>query len=101
MGTHTRAVPYRGGTSPYPDSFYTDVDYLEQALGWESVYVYNREDFGPGSLAGRTSDREVMLDRPLREKLPELNPGLPDSEYEAVRQIAAISASQTLRRHQP
>ena len=25
-------------------------DYLQQQLGWESVYAYNNEDFGPGSL---------------------------------------------------
>ena len=37
-------------------------DYVEQ-LGWESVYAYNNEDFGPASLLGRTSDREVVLMR--------------------------------------
>lgn len=31
----------------------TTVDYLEQRLGWESVYAYDREDFGPQSLLGR------------------------------------------------
>ena len=25
----------------------TTAEYLEQQLGWESVYVYNNEDFGP------------------------------------------------------
>jgi len=52
----------------------TTADYLEQQLGWESVYAYNNEDFGPDSLLGRTSDREVVLTRILREKLVELNP---------------------------
>jgi hypothetical protein len=33
----------------------TTVDYLEQRLGWESVYAYDREDFGPQSLLGRSS----------------------------------------------
>ena len=28
----------------------TTADYLEQQLGWESVYAYNNEDFGSGSL---------------------------------------------------
>ena len=74
----------------------TTADYLEQQLGWESVYAYNHEDFGPGSLLGRASDREVVLERTLRAKLAELNPGLPDSAYDdAVRQITAVSASQT------
>ena len=28
----------------------TTADYLEQQLGLESFYAYNKEDFGPGSL---------------------------------------------------
>ncbi len=75
----------------------TTAEYLEQKLGWESVYAYNNEDFGPDSLLGRLSDREVVLTRILREKLVELNPGLPDTAYDdAVRQITATVASQTL-----
>lgn len=41
----------------------TTAEYLEQKLGWQSVYTYNNEDFGPNSLLGRTSDREVVLIR--------------------------------------
>ncbi len=75
----------------------TTADYLEQQLGWVSVYAYNNEDFGPNSLLGRASDREVVLTRPLREKLMALNPGLPDAAYDdAARQITATIASQTL-----
>ncbi|MCC6207513.1 MAG: type I restriction endonuclease subunit R [Gammaproteobacteria bacterium] len=75
----------------------TTADYLEQQLGWRSVYAYNNEDFGPNSLLGRASDREVVLTRPLREKLMALNPGLPDAAYDdAIRQITATVASQTL-----
>jgi len=75
----------------------TTADYLEQQLRWKSVYAYNKEDFGPESLLGRASDREVVLSRPLREKLMTLNPGLPDAAYDdAVQQIIAIVASQTL-----
>jgi type I restriction enzyme R subunit len=72
-------------------------DYLQQKLGWESIYAYNNEDFGPDSLLGRASDREVVLTRTLREKLVELNPDLPDEAYDdAVCQITATVASQTL-----
>ena len=39
----------------------TTADYLEQQLGWESIYAHNAEDFGPNSLLGRASDREVVL----------------------------------------
>jgi type I restriction enzyme R subunit len=75
----------------------TTAEYLEQQLGWESVYAYNNEDFGPDSLLGRASDREVVLKRILREKLVELNPDLPDEAYnDAVRQITATVASQTI-----
>lgn len=72
-------------------------DYLEHQLGWESVLAYNNEDFGPDSLLGRESDREVVLTRILREKLVELNPDLPDAAYDdAVHQITATVASQSL-----
>jgi type I restriction enzyme R subunit len=75
----------------------TTAEYLEQELGWQSVYAYNNEDFGPGSLLGRESDREVVLTRTLRTKIEELTPGLPTTAYDdAVRQIVTVSASQTM-----
>jgi len=75
----------------------TTADYLEQHLGWRSVYAWNDEDFGPDSLLGRSSDREVVLTRTLREMLAALNPGQPDAAYnDAVRQITDTVASQPL-----
>jgi len=75
----------------------TTAEYLEQQLGWESVYAYNTETFGPDGTLGRASDREVVLVRYLREKLVELNPGLPEAAYDdAVRQITATVATQTM-----
>ncbi len=75
----------------------TTAEYLETVLGWESVYAYNHEDFGPDSLLGRKDDHEVVLTRSLRDKLVELNPALPNEVYDdAVRQISATVASQTL-----
>lgn len=75
----------------------TTAEYLEKELGWESVYAYNTETFGPEGSLGRASDREVVLTRYLRRKLMELNPGLPEAAYdEAVRQVVAISAAQSL-----
>ena len=44
----------------------TTADYLEEKLGWESVYAYNDENFGPRDALGRTSDHEVVLTRYLR-----------------------------------
>ncbi len=86
--------------SPYTEDALvqqTTADYLEHQLGWESVYAHNTEDFGPDSLLGRASDREVVLARSLREKLTALNPGLPEAAYnDAVRQLTAAVASQTI-----
>jgi predicted transport protein/predicted nucleotidyltransferase len=89
----TEVMPYTEDTLVQQ----TTAEYLEQELGWESVYAYNNEDFGPDSLLGRESDREVVLTRTLRAKIEELNPGLPATAYDdAVRQIVTVSASQTL-----
>ena len=75
----------------------TAAEYLEERPGWESVYAHDREDFGPGSLLGRGSDREVVLRRPLREALRALNPGLPDKAYDdALRQIVATDSSKSI-----
>ena len=60
----------------------TFADHLEKALGWESVYAYNTETFGPAGTLGRTSEREVVLVRDLRIALERLNPHLPDSARE-------------------
>jgi len=75
----------------------TASNYLEQVLDWETVYAYNDENFGPESLLGRISDREVVLTRPLRAKLKKLNPGLPDETYDdAVQQLVSSSSSNNL-----
>ena len=86
--------------SPYTEDTLvqqTTADYLEQQLGWESVYAHNHEDFGPDNHLGRASERDVVLTRRLREKLAALNPDLPDEAYDdAVRRITATTASQTI-----
>lgn len=75
----------------------TTADYLKDRLGWGAVYAHNNEDFGPDSLLGRASDREIVLTRIMRAKIEELNPGLPDSAYDdAIRQVTATSATQSL-----
>lgn len=75
----------------------TTADYLRDALGWESVYAYNTETFGPDGTLGRRSQKEVVLTRYLREVLVRLNPGLPDAAYDdAVRQITDATTTQTI-----
>lgn len=75
----------------------TTVDYMQNQLGWESVYAYNQETFGPEGLLGRESDREVVLTRYLKQALERINPGLPEAAYQdAIRQITDYSHSQSL-----
>lgn len=75
----------------------TTADYLRDQLRWESVYAYNNETFGPNSLLGRNSHREIVLRRDLLAALVRLNPGLPETAYQdAVRIITETSASQNI-----
>jgi len=75
----------------------TTAEYLEGQLGWDSVYAYNTETYGPDGTFGRDSDKEVVLTRYLRKALVKLNPGLPDSAYDdAVRLMTTTVASQTM-----
>lgn len=55
----------------------TFAGHLRDKLGWESVYAWNDETFGPGGTLGRTDAREVVLIRDLRAALERLNPDLP------------------------
>lgn len=74
----------------------TLADYLQDELGWESVFAFNTETFGPEGTLGRKSDREVVLTRHLGEALIRLNPGLPDEAYTyALRQITDTLAFQS------
>jgi type I restriction enzyme R subunit len=50
-------------------------EFLEQELGWQSVFAHDEEDFGPESLLGRHSDRETVLRREVDAALHRLNPG--------------------------
>ncbi len=73
----------------------TTADYLQEQLGWESVYAYNNETFGLEGTLGRQSDKEVVLKRYLGEALVRLNPGLADAAYQdALRQITAAPVTE-------
>lgn len=41
----------------------TFAEHLEKVLGWESVYAWNEETFGPGGTLGRANERETVLVR--------------------------------------
>src|SRR5450756_2292817 len=75
-------------------------EHLEKELGWENVYAWNQEGFGPGSLLGRSDTREVVLKRDLRQALITLNPQLPASAvYEAVTKLTYHGFTRSLQHH--
>ncbi len=78
----------------------TFAGHLEKTLGWESVYAWNRETFGPDGMLGRASEREAVLVRDLRAALVRLNPVLPESAIdEAVHKLTHHDYSRSLLQH--
>jgi type I restriction enzyme R subunit len=43
----------------------TFADHLHNVLGWDSVYAWKEEKFGPQGTLGRMSEREALLMRDL------------------------------------
>jgi type I restriction enzyme R subunit len=75
----------------------TTARFLDEELGWDSVWAWNKEILGPKGTLGRTSEAEVVLTRELDKALRRLNPGLPDTAYsDAITQLTAISSSKAL-----
>jgi type I restriction enzyme R subunit len=78
----------------------TFAEHLEQALGWETVYAYNAETFGPQGTLGRTSERDVVLVRDLRAALERLNPDIPFAAREqAIEKLTRIDFARSLIQH--
>ena len=78
----------------------TFADHLKKVLGWESVYAWNQETFGPDGTLGRTSEREVVLVRDLRAALEKLNPALSEAAInEAVGKLTHHDYSRSLLQH--
>ncbi len=78
----------------------TFADHLHDALGWESVYAFNDETFGPDGTLGRADTREVVLLRDLRAAIARLNPELPASAVEeAAAKMARHDFSRSLLQH--
>lgn len=71
----------------------TFAEHLEKALGWENVYAWNQETFGPDGTLGRVDQKEIVLRRDLQAALAKLNPHLPS--------VALDEALATLTRHDP
>ena len=78
----------------------TFAEYLEEKLGWESVYASNQETFGLAGTLGRTDTREVVLTRDLRNALYRLNRHLPpEAIKDAVAQLTQHDFSRSLLQH--
>ena len=78
----------------------TFAEHLEKQLGWESLYAWNHETFGPDGTLGRADAREVVLTRDLRTALTKLNPGLPASAVdEAIQTLTRRDFSRSLLQH--
>ena len=66
----------------------TFANHLEQVLGWDSIYAWNEETFGPDSTLGRSDTKEAVLIRELQDAIERLNPDLPEPAIEdAVRKF--------------
>jgi type I restriction enzyme R subunit len=78
----------------------TFADHLHDVLGWESIYAFNDETFGPTGTLGRASEREVILVRDLRAALKRLNPALPESAREqAIEKLTRVDFARSLIQH--
>ena len=78
----------------------TFADHLKNELGWESVYAWNDETFGPDGTLGRADTREVVLTRDLRAALERLNPLLPPAAIsEAVGKMTRHDFTRTMVQH--
>jgi type I restriction enzyme R subunit len=74
----------------------TFADHLEQKLGWESVYAWNDETFGPEGTLGRADTKDAVLVRDIRAALIRLNPDLPEKAIEdALRKLTVYDVSRS------
>lgn len=75
----------------------TFATHLQEKLGWETLFAWNTESFGPDGTLGRANETEAVLTRDLRAALERLNPALPPSAIgEALRALTAHDASRSL-----
>ncbi len=80
----------------------TFAEHLRDRLGWENVYAYNEETFGPQGTLGRASERDVVLVRDLRPALERLNPDIPlFSREQAIEKLTRVDFARSLIQPQP
>ncbi len=78
----------------------TFADHLHDAHGWESVYAYNTETFGPNGTLGRDSERDAVLMGELRTAIGRLNPEMPETARDlAIEKLTRSDLSRSLLQH--
>ena len=78
----------------------TFAEHLEQVLGWDSIFAWNQETFGPDGTLGRADTKEAVLTRDLRAALERLNPELPASAIDdAMRDLTVYNVSRSMVQH--
>lgn len=74
--------------------------HLRDKLGWESVYAWNQETFGPAGTLGREDTTEAVLKRDLWAALERLNPDMPPSAVnDALGALTRQDFSRSLTQH--
>ena len=53
----------------------TFAHHLEEVLGWDSIYAWNEETFGPDGTLGRADTKEAVLTRGLPSGAGTAQPG--------------------------
>ena len=78
----------------------TFAQHLEKELGWDCVFAWNQETFGPDSTLGRADTKQAVLTRDLKSALERLNPDLPASAIDnAIRDLTVYDASRSMVQH--
>jgi type I restriction enzyme R subunit len=78
----------------------TFADHLHDVLGWNSVYAWNEETFGPEGTLGRSDTKEVVLIRGLRAGIARFNPELPEKAVnEAIEKLTRQDFSRSALQH--
>ena len=78
----------------------TFAEHLERVLGWDSIYAWNQETFGPAGTLGRVDTKQAVLTSDLRAALVRLNPELPISAIDyATRDLTVYDVSRSSVQH--
>ena len=72
-------------------------EFMEQELGWKSIFAFDQEKLGKDGTLGRISYHETLLTRHLQAALKKLNPWLTEKQLqECLERMTEHMSSQTL-----